>query len=93
MTKLTDHEDFILQSPATISADILEGQRVAIWRPLAEKLGWRWSSAHGGYINESHRNRPEPGWGSYDVAATSEDGCFASGIETIEQALARLEGC
>lgn len=91
MTKLTPEEDFALQSPETIAADIKESERVAIWTPLAKRLGWDWSAAHGGYINESHRNRPQPGWGSYDVAETSEDACFISGVETIEEAIAWLD--
>jgi hypothetical protein len=90
LTRLTPEEDLAFQSPATIAADIREAERLAIWQPLAKQLGWRWSHAHGGYINESHRSRPEPGWGSYDVADDAEAACDASGIETIEQALAAL---
>lgn len=92
MTRLTAEEDFALQSPATIAADILEGQRAAIWRPLAQKFGWEWSPAHDGYINERHsRHMGRSGWDGYYVAPDAEDACFQDGIETLDQALAALE--
>lgn len=47
----------------------------------AELLGWQWSHAHGGYINESHR-RQGGQWSDYQVAETAEDACFIDGIET-----------
>lgn len=59
------------------------------WKIAAHALGWRWSSAHDGYINERYRNRPNEdpnGWGSYEVEPDAEHACFRDGIETIEQA-------
>ncbi len=60
---------------------------------LAHKLGWRWSSAHDGYISEGHRNRPNatwPGWDSYEVAVDAEEALFWEGIETEEDMRAAL---
>lgn len=55
------------------------------FKSAAEVLGWRWSSAHDGYISEGHRNRPgedRNSWGSYEVAADAEEACFWDGVET-----------
>lgn len=60
-----------------------------VYGRAALHLGWKYSSAHGGWISESHRNRPgeDPnGWGSYEVADDAEQACFREGIETIDQA-------
>lgn len=92
MTKITDHEDFILTPPATVAADILQGQRDGIWKPCAAKLGWQWSPAHNGYINEGERifDHKRARWGDYRVEDDAEEACFTSGVETLEQALAVL---
>lgn len=61
---------------------------------LARALGWKWSPAHDGWINESHRNRPgeDPnGHGSYEVAADIEEALFWSGIETDEDMRAAID--
>ena len=51
---------------------------------LAAALGWRFSPAHDGWINENHRETGKDGWGSYEVAADIEEALFWSGIETDE---------
>jgi len=54
---------------------------------LATALGWSFSPAHGGWINEAHRNRPgeDPnGYGSYEVADDIDEALFWSGIEADE---------
>lgn len=90
MTKIASREDFAL-STANIDADVREGQREGIWKPCAAKLGWYWSHAHGGYINEGERGyMGREGWAGYRVETDVEDACFTSGVETLEQALAVL---
>lgn len=66
----------------------------AVFAAAAKALGWRFSHALGGYIHESHRNRPgeDPnGWGSYEVADDAEEACFWEGIETLGQAIAKIQ--
>jgi hypothetical protein len=60
------------------------------WRAAAAKLGWTWSHAHGGLINERHRAQGL-GWDTYKVAADAEEACDWDGIETEEQALAKAK--
>lgn len=87
--------DLNFTSPETIRAEVHQAEVEAIWRPLAAQLGWKWSHALGGYINEGHRGRPGPsnglGWDSYEVADTAQDACFQSGVETLDEALSKLE--
>jgi hypothetical protein len=62
-----------------------------VYGRAARALGWRYSSAHEGWISETHRDRQNEdpnGWGSYGVAGDAEQACFMDGVETIEQALA-----
>lgn len=94
MTKLTDHEDFLLTPPAAVTMDMERSLADAIWKPLAKKLGWFWSDAHGGYINHGRRGymgRPGDQWDSYHVADIAYDACFFDGFETVEAALKALE--
>lgn len=61
-----------------------------IWHKAATYLGWHWSSAHGGYISENHRDKPNTernSYASYEVEGYAEDACFRDGVETIEQAV------
>lgn len=83
-------EELSFTAPGTMTAEIRQGQREGVWKPCAAKLGWYWSSAHGGYINEGQRDQGL-GWDSYRVQEDVEDACFASGVETLEQALAMLD--
>ena len=55
----------------------------AIWIEAAHLLGWQWSEAHGGYINESERTGPA--WADYIVERDAEDACWRSGVETLRQ--------
>lgn len=60
-----------------------------VWRDAAEILGWKWSAAYDGYINDNHRSRPGTrpiDWDSYEVAHDAEEACFRDGLETITQA-------
>lgn len=65
-----------------------------IWHKTAVALGWRWSNAHDGYINETHKNQRDEKrhtFETYLVTGDAEQACFYDGIETIEQALSKLE--
>lgn len=48
---------------------------------VAKHLGWKFSSAHGGYINDQERNGKE-GNAGYVVAETAEEACRISGVES-----------
>lgn len=50
----------------------------------AALLGWVWSSAHHGLINENHRKQGM-GWDSYRVADDVIDACDISGLESIPE--------
>lgn len=66
-----------------------------IYKLAARKLGWKYSSAHDGYICERFRKRQgeDPkGWGSYEVAPDAEHACFRDGIETANQAFDYVHG-
>jgi hypothetical protein len=56
------------------------------YQKAAELLGWKWSHAHGGLINEGHRNGPD--WSVYFVATDAQDACFQDGIENDAEAAA-----
>ena len=61
----------------------------AVYRKAAGLLGWVWSHAHGGYINDRYRDRPNTSpnrWDSYRVADDAEEACFWDHIETLEHA-------
>lgn len=49
-------------------------------RTAAAALGWIYSPAHGGYINEGRR-RPGDGWDSYVVADDPAQACWLDGLE------------
>jgi hypothetical protein len=64
--------------------------QASIYSLAAQKLGWEFSQAFNGFINERYRNRPNEdpnGWGSYEVEPDAEQACFRDGIETEMQAL------
>lgn len=64
-----------------------------IYVEAAEALGWYWSSAHDGYISESHRrHQGAPSWSDYLVAETAEQACFLDGIEGETDALSIVLG-
>jgi hypothetical protein len=54
----------------------------------AKLLGWRFSTVHDGLINENKKvpvDQPQHE-GGYVVAFDSEDACFLSGVESLEEA-------
>jgi hypothetical protein len=61
-----------------------------VYTQVAEALGWKWSHAHGGFINERYRDNPghenENSWQSYWVCECAEDACDRDDIATEEQA-------
>ena len=59
-----------------------------VYEKAAEELGWRWSPAFDGYINDGHRNGPD--WKDYVVAQTAEDACLLDGVENDADAEALL---
>lgn len=60
-----------------------------IWMRAAELAGWRWSAAYAGFINE--RERRADGDGEYIIADEPQDACYISGIETLDQAQAKID--
>lgn len=58
-----------------------------IWIEAAALLGWKWSNAHNGYINENERTGPN--WDDYVVAMDAEDACHVDGacVDTIRKAI------
>lgn len=56
-----------------------------IWKDAAHILGWKWSAAHDGYINE--RERKGPTWADYIVASDAEEACHIEGIDRLQKAL------
>lgn len=77
-----------------MSAAALNVATQGIWVRASEQVGWRWSAAHAGFINENEKKASTPGgsWSDYRVAADAEDACFISGITTIEEATALADG-
>lgn len=71
-------------TPEAAIADFIENCAEIHDERLAATLGWRFSPAHDGWINEQHRAALGDGWGSYEVAADIEEALFWSGIETDE---------
>ncbi len=61
----------------------------AVWAEVADLMGWKWSAAHNGYINENERRGPT--WADYVVAPDAREACFLSGVETERDAFAQIE--
>ncbi len=56
------------------------------WKAAAEKLGWEYSPAYGGYIHPNyHPLGPSDQFASYPSDMDAEDACFIDGIETEDE--------
>jgi len=63
-----------------------------VWTVCARVLGWEWSPAYGGFVRaDYHPNGPGYKFDSRPSELDAEEACFIDGIETLEQAVAKLE--
>lgn len=70
----------------TDGAALLPVTPEGIWTRAAEKLGWHWSHAHGGYVCDHHFDAD----GAQPSEVTAEDACFIDDIETPDEAKALI---